>query len=685
MVCLPRVKCVINASLAVMLMLCGGFSDSQNAWAWGKAKHAASQSSGQLGILSVGFSQDGASLVLNTSRFFTDRETQDFSILRLPSPYRLLLDVPNAVLTGNKTVFPMNRNGIDRVELSQNNSPFYSSVRATVYVNDGQTLARLHPVFEGASLKLEGFPAIAMTAPSANAVQKSGNSPVMIESNKTSTRRSSGRHSSAQATSGAQPLPPVAKPMASISMMKVPPVPGVENTDVGRQNSDSSVGKQTVLGNAATQGTNIVEDIYFRDNRLFIKGNTSAELHVKNRFVLTEPNRVVLDLDNAVLANRGLLNSISGNSDAMRQIRVGQFDEKTVRFVIEGSDPQQIEAVYPANGRNLLAISSDAGTSINKLSSNTRLGEIQTIDLKRQSDSTILRLTASAPIVHRFVKRDNKVTLELLNEASHPSPIDFDQKQYPEISKMRLEPLTDGQPNSKLMIQLADANVRVVPTMSDDGQVMELLIANDGSNAGATSVLSNLAGLGTAGKAPFPARIVVDAGHGGKDIGANRNGVNEKDLNLSLALMVRDALAAKGFKVYMTRSSDVFLPLPEITAITNRIHPDLFISIHHNASVNPALKGLETYYFTPQSVALARRVHAREINAVGVRDGGVKQARFYVIHHTPVPAILCEVGYVSNPSELDELQTMERKLKTSHSIADGVVDYLRTRISAKAR
>jgi N-acetylmuramoyl-L-alanine amidase len=149
--------------------------------------------------------------------------------------------------------------------------------------------------------------------------------------------------------------------------------------------------------------------------------------------------------------------------------------------------------------------------------------------------------------------------------------------------------------------------------------------------------------------------------------------------------MVRDALTAKGFKVYMTRSTDVFLPLPQITAITNQIRPDLFISIHHNASVNPALHGIETYYFTPQSIPLAKRVHAREINAVGVRDGGVKRARFYVIHHTSVPAILCEVGYVSNPSELTDLQTMDRKQKTARAIADGVVDYLKTQVSARAK
>jgi N-acetylmuramoyl-L-alanine amidase len=101
--------------------------------------------------------------------------------------------------------------------------------------------------------------------------------------------------------------------------------------------------------------------------------------------------------------------------------------------------------------------------------------------------------------------------------------------------------------------------------------------------------------------------------------------------------------------------------------------------------VNVATHGVETYFYTPQSIPLAKKVHAREIAAVRERDGGVKQARFYVIHHTDVPAILCEVGYVSNPGELSTLQSAERKSRTAQSIADGVVDYLQTRVSASAR
>jgi N-acetylmuramoyl-L-alanine amidase len=679
MVCLPRTRRVISTMSAIMLLFCGGFAGTMPA-AWAGSNHQDAQASEQLGIVGVRLSPDGRSLVLNANRPFTGQETRNFSVLRLPAPYRLLVDIPNARVISSQKVFSIQQNGIDRVELTDHYSPFYSAVRAIIYVTDSRTLSHLAPSFENNSLKVD-LDEVAMTPASMSAPlatvpfgpARTGIPPIAgSEGGKLRLKPyKPGRE--------VQPLPPFATPVPALSVAKAPPVPPVQFSPSGKN-------QVSVFGTPVPAGVSLVEDVYYKDNRLYIKGTNGSDLHVKSRFTLTAPSRLVLDIENAVLSSRTQTAPMNGGSDEVQQIRLGQFDDRTVRVVIQSTTPEQFESIYPGSDRSLLALSPYSSTSINKLSANTRLGEVQSIDLKRESGGTVIRLSASSPIVHRFIKRDDRVVLDLLNEASNPATIGVDQRQYPEIEKMRLDPLTDGQPNSKLTIKLAGPGVRVVPTLSDDGRVLELLIADDHTaSTSPGNALANLIGLGASGKAPFPARIVVDAGHGGKDMGANRNGVNEKDLNLSLALMLRDALTAKGFKVYMTRSTDVFLPLPQITAITNQIHPDLFISIHHNASVNPSLNGIETYFYTPQSVALARRVQEREINNVAVRDGGVKQARFYVIHHTDVPAILCEVGYVSNPNELNDLQSYDRKAKTARSIADGVVDYLKTRVSARAR
>jgi N-acetylmuramoyl-L-alanine amidase len=655
MVCSPRIKRLFSVIFAVTFLFASGVGDLSSAW----ARSHRNEQPAPLGIVGVSVHSDGSGFSLNANRPFSGAETRDFSVLKLPSPYRILLDIPNARLSGGQKVFPVSQNGIDRVELLETHSAFYSSVRVIVYVADSQALARLTPEFEGTALKLLGTTPIAMTSAEI-ATTNFAKTPI---------------------GKAVQPLPPVAKPATAMTV-KQPPTPPLVIIKPDSAVA-SSVATKTVLDVPLSPGVAIVEDVYFRDNKLFIQSGPGSTLRVKNRFNLTEPNRLVLELDNAVLRSRDLLEPISTKAQDIRHIRVGQFDEKTVRIVIEGNDPEQCEAIYHGGEKNLLAIGPYSSTSITRLSANTRLGEVESIDLKREDHKTVLRLAASTPIVHRFLKKDDQLVLDLLNQAANPTNIAFDARLYPEIEKMRLEPLNAGEPNSKLAIQFSRSGTRVIPSVSDDGKVLELQISVE--PAVANAAFPNIAGLGAAGKAPFPARIVVDAGHGGKDHGAMRGGANEKDLNLALAMMVRDALEAKGFKVYMTRSTDEFLPLPKITAITNQIRPDLFISIHHNASVNAAANGIETYYYTPQSVAFARKVHAREINAVGARDGGVKKAMFYVIHHTSVPAILCEVGYVSNPSELTALQGFERKSKTARAIADGVVDYLKTRVSANAK
>jgi N-acetylmuramoyl-L-alanine amidase len=712
-------------------------------------------------VRSVQLTPDGKALLLESDTPLREREARGVTVLRFPQPNRVLVDIPNARLAARKpSDIPVHRNGIDRIELTEISGDFYNAVRAIIYVNDADALARLTPTLSGNFLKLEEGAVTAMTgSPSAAAssvpasaartvsLRPLGLSPVpgSPKSSKPSVDPSSNvavkpapkKSSSNQIVlrkleSPAQPLPPVASPLPVLRPLKTATfptpnpqgpqspnfgggLPGPIGPVAGPVSPLMPSGPMTILGTPLMPGTSVIESVGFRDGRLMIQAHAGTKLHIKDRLLLKDPSRLVVDLDNAVLASRALLGTVTGDSsNRMRQVRVGQFDEKTVRLVIETPTPGAFEPVFNREGEaNTLALvpvdlapgNTGAPMSALGMLAHSRTGEVESIDLKREQGGTLLRLSASAPIAHRVHKKGERVVLDLLNEAAHTANIDVDRHQYPELDKMRLEAIEDGSASSKLSIVLADRNTRVLPMLSDGGKVLELLLLNnEGPNAvperfsalasrqddredGGDSPVpaDKVAVFAPAGPAPFPARIVVDAGHGGKDIGANRRGVNEKDLNLSLALMVKDALTAKGFKVYMTRSTDVFLPLPQITAITNQVRPDLFISIHHNASVNTAQHGIETYYFTPQSIPLARKVHQREINAVGVRDGGVKRARFYVIHHTDVPAILCEVGYVSNPAELDALQTQERKLDTARSIADGVVDYLKTRVSARAR
>ena len=150
------------------------------------------------------------------------------------------------------------------------------------------------------------------------------------------------------------------------------------------------------------------------------------------------------------------------------------------------------------------------------------------------------------------------------------------------------------------------------------------------------------------------ATVVLDAGHGGYDYGAVNGTRREKDDNLRLALAVGPILRNCGVNVIYTRSTDVFVPLLERSRISNAANADLFVSLHRNASTNPAANGVENWVHTtasPQAVAAANYVLDR-VYAVGVQSRrGIQYGNFSVLRETRAPAMLLELGFISNAED----------------------------------
>ena len=217
-------------------------------------------------------------------------------------------------------------------------------------------------------------------------------------------------------------------------------------------------------------------------------------------------------------------------------------------------------------------------------------------------------------------------------------------------------------------------------------------------------------------------RIVVDPGHGGHDPGAvGPDGANEKDVVLAIGLKLAGKLKEEmGLDVVMTRSTDVFIPLEERTAIANKVNADLFVSIHANASLNKAAAGIETYYLNLAKTDKAARVAARENNTslekVGLlqtilfdlmanykindsarmaeevqkalhgkvsrkyheaRNLGVKQGPFYVLVGATMPSILVETAFISNEQEAELLKDREFQETTASGIMEGIRSYIK--------
>ena len=223
-----------------------------------------------------------------------------------------------------------------------------------------------------------------------------------------------------------------------------------------------------------------------------------------------------------------------------------------------------------------------------------------------------------------------------------------------------------------------------------------------------------------------PFKIVIDAGHGGKDPGRpNKSGIKEKDIVLKVALDLGKKLENSGNEVIYTRKKDVFLTLRQRAKIANDFDADLFISIHCNAFHDSSVHGSETFVYglhvsdanfnvakkeneiifldghysddnenysptstesligttlmqeeyLDQSILLASFVQQNITKDLKIRNRGVKQSGFWVLHNTYMPSILIEAGFMTNPKEGAFLNSKKGQIGVSNSIHKAIEKY----------
>lgn len=178
---------------------------------------------------------------------------------------------------------------------------------------------------------------------------------------------------------------------------------------------------------------------------------------------------------------------------------------------------------------------------------------------------------------------------------------------------------------------------------------------------------------------PSKSTIVVDPGHGGIHPGAVYEGVQEKDLTLSISLKLRDELVARGYNVVLLREEDITLDIYDRAYIANDLGADLFVSVHCNASGTvPTYQGIYTYYHpsSNRGKRLAEAIQKPLCQITGGIDRGVRSADFVVLRETEMCAVLVETGFMSNSEELARLCDETYQGKLAQGIAEGVVRYL---------
>ncbi|OGX26552.1 MAG: hypothetical protein A2787_04420 [Omnitrophica WOR_2 bacterium RIFCSPHIGHO2_01_FULL_48_9] len=218
-------------------------------------------------------------------------------------------------------------------------------------------------------------------------------------------------------------------------------------------------------------------------------------------------------------------------------------------------------------------------------------------------------------------------------------------------------------------------------------------------------------------------KIVVDAGHGGKDPGATgKSGMKEKNVVLDIARRLAKNLSQSGIEVVMTRDDDEFLTLEKRTEIAARSNADLFVSVHANSNPSRSIDGLEVYYMgqflkkdkkeeqrlknqgilyshlemeqgsadlekilsdmmhtykQAESRSLASHVASDTAKSSGAMTRGHKEARFFVLRNTLIPAILIETGYLTNAREEKLLATDDYRQKIADGVAESLCNYVK--------
>jgi N-acetylmuramoyl-L-alanine amidase len=168
--------------------------------------------------------------------------------------------------------------------------------------------------------------------------------------------------------------------------------------------------------------------------------------------------------------------------------------------------------------------------------------------------------------------------------------------------------------------------------------------------------------------------VVIDAGHGGHDRGGMPGQhVPEKGYALDVAKRLEKVLRSAGYSTVMTRRSDVFVSLGERCAMANQNRNAIFVSIHFNGASNYDAYGIETYYSSGRaSASLAASIHRNVLSATGSIDRRVRSRGLYVLRRTNIPAVLCELGFLTNRYEAGKVKSGSYRQKLAEAVAKGI-------------
>ena len=588
-------------------------------------------------INSANFDTSSAIISLVSSNLEDLPELSDIKVVKLTNPTRVYFDIPNAVLGGQKKDWIFTTAGIKEVKVSQFSSTPYI-VRIVVTYDDNFDVSDIKfvNVKNGIFIKLKN-----------NIAQN----PFMQN-----TYRDD--HTSSNDFYEYMTISSVSNPNETIAR-----IDSAFNTGITPQYS------QELKLNTKYY----IDKVIPKSGMITLTGLGSVS--IEKPMILTNPSRIVFDMPNTMV-NKSLRNkefNLGGGESA----RLGQFSVNKARLVITTNNVTKYIPVYARDNQTVMYVNTD---NIKNVEIPGQPVSVTSYSNYKIDDMTsAMTLNFSNPLIHGFDRTNNEVIAYLYNVNN------FDAEQFKKTfsnTDFALAKLEKASKGLKLTIPIEHDSL-VTTFLGMDGKSIKFQIKaprtviKDNSDP-RDSELIKIPVIKSPKGSDGKYKVVIDAGHGGSDVGATRNGVYEKYITLDVAKRVEKLLKAQGYGVLMTRSDDSYVSLQDRVAYSEAYNPDIFVSIHVNSSTSSTPNGIETHYYHPESIPLAQTVHAALVSSIKANDRGTFKSKFYVINHTTSPAILVEMGFISNTAERGQLVTDERKQDTAKAIMEGINNYFKS-------
>ena len=598
-------------------------------------------------ITSANFDTSNAMIMLSAKEGNAGTIMESVKLVTLENPKRAYFDIDSAVLSIPKQDWTFNSQGIKQVKISQfSTNP--NKVRVVMYYDEGYDISQVK------FLRLKNNIILKL--------KNNGYSDTYFQN----TYRDE-HASSSDFYEYLTVTTPVTKKDAADDIVEQ--LQRAFNTTIPKLTTPEQSEKLQLRLNTKYY----IENVTAKPNAVLING--FGALTIEKPLILTNPSRIVFDLSNTLVA-QNLRNKTFKLNDT-DSFKIGQFSVNKARVVITTNAVEDYIPIFSSDNQSLL-IANYKTVKASTLYSNTN-NMIAFSNQKINAQTSAMTLSFNAPVVHGIDRTNTEAMIYLYNTNNYNETTFKNTFANTAFAKAKVELI----PQIGLKVSVPIQQNSLINTyLGADGKTIKLQVK---APKAATTVATTKPATTTAVTTPAATtkvpkgtrKVVIDAGHGGSDYGAIRNGINEKDITLDVAKRVETLLKKEGYAVKMTRTSDVYVSLQGRCDISNAYDPDIFVSIHVNSSVRPEITGIETHYYHQESMSLAQTLHSSLASNINSKNRGLFKSKFYVINHTTAPSILMEIGFISNDGERAQLVSEKRKQDTAKAIAEGVKNYFK--------